>query len=60
MITFKMAGHDYLDIVKRLAEDHIRVRQVNEGGLNCVRVSFYINNAPEDVEKIINSLKKIS
>jgi len=60
MISFRMAGRDYHDVMKRLGEDHIRVRPVNEGGLNCIRVSFYINNDSADVEKILNSLKKIA
>ncbi len=58
MISFRIAGRDYLDIIKDLSADHIRVRPVNEGGLNCIRVSFYINNEPNDVEKILKALKK--
>jgi len=58
MISFRIAGRDFLEVIKDLNKAHIRVRPVNEGGLNCIRVSFYINNEAADVEKILNALKK--
>ncbi|MBN1940089.1 MAG: aminotransferase class V-fold PLP-dependent enzyme [Candidatus Aminicenantes bacterium] len=58
MISFRISGRDYQDVIRRMGEARIRVRPVNENGLNCIRVSFYINNAVSDVEKILNVLKK--
>jgi len=46
--------------MEHLAKDKIRARPVSEGGLNSIRVSFYLNNRDEDVTAILDSLKKLA
>lgn len=60
MIGFRMKAHTYTEINEHLAKDKIRVRPVAEGGLNSIRVSFYINNHDGDVTAILDSLKKLA
>jgi selenocysteine lyase/cysteine desulfurase len=60
MIGFRMKAHAYTEINEHLAKDKIRVRPVAEGGLNSIRVSFYINNHDGDVTAILDSLKKLA
>ena len=60
MIGFRMRTHDYTAINKHLTEDRIRVRPVAEGKLNAIRVSFFLNNRMEDVDKILASLGKLA
>jgi selenocysteine lyase/cysteine desulfurase len=62
MIGFRMAGagREFGKISEALAKDKIRVRGVTEGGLNSIRVSFFLNNRDEDVDRILASLKKFA
>ena len=60
MIGFRMKTHTYTEINEYLAKDKIRVRPVAEGGLNSIRVSFYLNNHDGDVTAILDSLKKLA
>jgi len=60
MIGFRMKNHTYTEIGEILAKDKIRVRPVAEGGLNSIRVSFYINNHDGDVTAILDSLKRLA
>jgi selenocysteine lyase/cysteine desulfurase len=59
MIGFRMKTHPHTEIMTQLAKDHIRARPVGEGGLNSIRVSFYLNNRDEDVTAALDSLKKL-
>ena len=60
MIGFRMKTHTNTEIMSHLAKDKIRARPVGEGGLNSIRVSFYLNNRDEDVTAILDSLKKLA
>ncbi|MBN2206596.1 MAG: aminotransferase class V-fold PLP-dependent enzyme [Candidatus Aminicenantes bacterium] len=60
MIGFRMKTHDFGAVNAHLAKDKIRVRPVSEGKLNAIRVSFFLNNRMEDVDKILDSLKKLA
>ena len=60
MIGFRMKTHTHTEIMEHLAKDRIKARPVGEGGLNSIRVSFYLNNRDEDVTAILDSLKKLA
>lgn len=60
MIGFRMKTHAHTAINDHLVKDKIRVRAVSEGRLNSLRVSFFLNNRPEDVTKILDSLHKLA
>jgi len=60
MIGFRMKTHDYTVVNDHLTNDKIRVRGVTEGKLNSIRVSFFLNNRPEDVTRILESLKRLA
>ncbi len=60
MIGFRMKTHTNTEIMSHLAKDKIRARPVGEGGLNSIRVSFYLNNRDEDVTAVLDSLKKLA
>jgi selenocysteine lyase/cysteine desulfurase len=60
MIGFRMTTQPMLKITEHLAKDKIKARPVSEGGLNSIRVSFYLNNKDEDVTVILGSLKKLA
>jgi len=55
-----MKTHTYTEIMEHLAKDRIKAGPVGEGGLNSIRVSFYLNNRDEDVSAILDSLKKLA
>ena len=46
--------------MEHLAKDKIKARPVGEGGLNSIRISFYLNNRDEDVTAALDSLKKLA
>jgi selenocysteine lyase/cysteine desulfurase len=60
MIGFRMKTHTNTEIMSHLAKDKIRARPVGEGGLNSIRVSFYLNNRDEDVTAVLDSLKRLA
>lgn len=60
MIGFRMKTHPHTAIMEHLAKDKIKARPVSEGGLNSIRVSFYLNNRDEDVTAALDSLKKLA
>jgi selenocysteine lyase/cysteine desulfurase len=60
MIGFRMKTHTHTEINEHLAKDKIRARPVAEGGLNSIRVSFYLNNHDGDVTVILESLKRLA
>jgi selenocysteine lyase/cysteine desulfurase len=60
MIGFRMAQVDSAKINQHLAQDKIRVRMVAEGGLNSIRVSFFICNHAGEVDQILGSLRKLA
>ncbi|MHB8054378.1 MAG: aminotransferase class V-fold PLP-dependent enzyme [Candidatus Aminicenantales bacterium] len=60
MISFRTARHDFDEINCRMMNARIRVRQVSENDLNCIRVSFYICNNRADVDHILATLKTLA
>ena len=60
MITFRMKGRTHTQIMQHLAKEKIRVRPVTEGGVNGIRVSFYICNQDSDVSQILEALGKMA
>ena len=60
MIGFRMPGIATSKVMEHLAKDRIRVRPVSEGGLDSVRVSFYLCNTDAEVTKILDSLKRLA
>jgi selenocysteine lyase/cysteine desulfurase len=60
MIGFRMKDHPHTKIMDHLAKDRIKARPVSEGGLNSIRVSFYLNNKDDDVTAILDSLKRLA
>jgi selenocysteine lyase/cysteine desulfurase len=60
MIGFRMKDHKHTEIMEHLAKDKLKARPVGEGGLNSIRVSFYLNNRDEDVTAALDSLKKLA
>jgi len=60
MIGFRMKTHPHTAVSDHLVKDKIRVRGVSEGRLNSLRVSFFLNNRPEDVTKILESLNRLA
>jgi selenocysteine lyase/cysteine desulfurase len=60
MIGFRMKTHPHTEVMEHLAKDKIKARPVGEGGLNSIRVSFYLNNSDADVTAILDSLKKLA
>lgn len=62
MIGFRMAGagREFEKINAALLQDKIRARGVTEGGLNSIRVSFFLNNRDEDVDRVLAAIKKFA
>ncbi len=60
MIGFRVNGVDYQKVVTLFADQKIRVRGVSEGGLNSVRVSFFLPNRMSEVEMALEHLKKLA
>jgi L-cysteine/cystine lyase len=57
MITFKSQSKSHGDIASYLGNKRIRVRVVNEAGLEGVRVSFHLYNNSSDVDTILNEIE---
>jgi selenocysteine lyase/cysteine desulfurase len=60
MIGFRVRGMDQSKVVAMFAERKIRVRGVSEGGLNSVRVSFFLPNRMSEVDAALELLKKLA
>jgi selenocysteine lyase/cysteine desulfurase len=60
MIGFRMKDKPNSAIMDHLAKDKIKARPVGEGGLNSIRISFYLNNTDADVTAALESLKKLA
>lgn len=59
MITFRVPGKTLNDVTGAMAKDNIRVRPVGEADLNGIRVSFHIYNNQNDLDRALESIKKI-
>ena len=55
---FKIKGVDYHKFFDDCAVKKIRIRAVPENGINCLRVSTHIYNNKEDIEKLMEMIKK--
>lgn len=55
---FRVKGMDYQKVYAILGENKIRIRSVPENGLNSLRVSTHIYNSKDDIDKMIDLLKK--
>lgn len=60
MIGFRMPGRESGKVFEALIRDRIRTRVVTEGGLDSIRVSFFLNNRDEDVDLVLASIRKIA
>ncbi len=55
---FRVKGVDFQKFYGMCSENKIRIRGVNENGLNSLRVSTHIYNNPEEVEQLMDVVKK--
>jgi selenocysteine lyase/cysteine desulfurase len=60
IITFRMKDHGFEAVYDHLRKDRIAVRRIQEGKLWAIRVSFFLNNMMEDVDVILDSLKRLT
>ena len=60
MVGFRMKSKTMNEINDHMAKDKIRVRAVGEGGLNGIRISFFLCNRPSDVDLALGSLRKLA
>jgi selenocysteine lyase/cysteine desulfurase len=60
MIGFRMKTKTMNEIMDQLGKDKIRARGVGEGGLNSIRISFFLCNRPADVDLALASIKKLA
>jgi selenocysteine lyase/cysteine desulfurase len=60
MIGFRMKTKTMSEIMDQLGKDKIRARGVGEGGLNSIRISFFLCNRPSDVDLALASIKKLA
>jgi len=60
MITFRFPGKSLNDISGAMGKDNIRVRPVGEADLNGVRISFHLYNNENDLDRAVESIKKIT
>lgn len=60
MVGFRMKTKTMSEIMDQLAKDKIRARGVGEGGLNGIRISFFLCNQPSDVDLALASIKKLA
>ncbi|MCE2787442.1 MAG: aminotransferase class V-fold PLP-dependent enzyme [Bacteroidota bacterium] len=55
---FRIKGVDYAAFYKKAAEAKVRIRMVPENGLNSLRVSTHIYNRKEEIDLLIDEIKK--
>jgi cysteine desulfurase/selenocysteine lyase len=55
---FRIKGVDYAAFYKKAAEAKARIRMVPENGLNSLRVSTHIYNRKEEIDLLIDLIKK--
>ncbi|MDD8027501.1 MAG: aminotransferase class V-fold PLP-dependent enzyme [Acidobacteriota bacterium] len=60
MVGFRMKSRTMNQINDQLTKDKIRARPVGEGGLNSIRISFFLCNKSSDVDLALDSLKKLA
>jgi len=55
---FRIKGIDFNDFYKTCSENKVRIRVVHENGLNALRVSTHIYNTTNEVDRLIELVKK--
>lgn len=55
---FKIKGVEYEKFYAKASENKIRIRMVPENGVNCLRVSTHIYNNKQEVDQLIDLIKK--
>ncbi|MES2778952.1 MAG: aminotransferase class V-fold PLP-dependent enzyme [Bacteroidota bacterium] len=55
---FRIKGVQFDQFYNTVAEQKIRIRMVPENNLNCLRVSTHIYNTTEEIDKLIELVKK--
>lgn len=58
IIAFKLKNIAYDKFYNMAMENKIRIRMVPENGINCVRVSSHIYNNQEELDKLLELVKK--
>ncbi len=58
VIAFKFKNIAYDKFYNIAAENKIRIRMVPENGINCVRVSSHIYNNRDELNKLLELVKK--
>lgn len=56
--SFRIKGVNYKDFAKTCGEAKVRIRQVPENGLNCLRVSTHIYNNKEEIDVLADLVKR--
>lgn len=60
MLTFRLKGKRGKDVARELVTNHnLRCREVNERGLNAVRVSWHVYHREEDVERLADGIRAV-
>ncbi len=55
---FRIKGVAYDKFYAKAAENKVRIRMVPENGINCLRVSTHIYNNKQEVDQLIDIIKK--
>ncbi len=58
-IGFRMKSVEYMKFYNTCLENKVRIRAVHENGLDSLRVSTHIYNTTNDVDKLIELIKKV-
>lgn len=56
---FRIKGVAFGNVFNECTMEKIRIRSVNENGLNALRISTHIYNSKEEVDKLMSVLKKL-
>ena len=58
MNGFRIKGFDFSKFYGKCADAKVRIRMVQENGLNSVRVSTHIYNNTQEVDRFIELVRK--
>jgi L-cysteine/cystine lyase len=56
---FRVKGIEYDKFYNKAAENKVRIRMVAENGLNSLRVSTHIYNTKEEVDRLMDVIRKV-
>jgi selenocysteine lyase/cysteine desulfurase len=57
IVSFRVKGHNYVEIKDLLSKKSFRLRIVPESGIDCIRVSTHIYNSMQEIELFASSLR---